>query len=162
MSNVLSHINAQNQPEMVDVSHKTSTLRTAEAEAVLRLPQVLLNTIKGDQMISPKGPVFHTAIIAGTQAVKRTHELIPFCHALPVEGISISIKPKKDGLMIRCRVKCVHKTGVEMEALTGASVAALTIYDMCKSVSHDIVIEQVRLLEKTGGKSDFYTGEENA
>lgn len=97
MSNVLSHINAQNQPEMVDVSHKTSTLRTAEAEAVLRLPQVLLDTIKGDQMISPKGPVFHTAIIAGTQAVKRTHELIPFCHALPVEGISISIKPKKTG-----------------------------------------------------------------
>jgi len=162
MSNVLSHINAQNQPGMVDVSHKKSTLRTAEAEAVLRLPQVLLDTIKGDQMSSPKGPVFHTAIIAGTQAVKRTHEMIPFCHALPVEGINISIKPKNEGLVIRCRVSCTHKTGVEMEALTGASVAALTIYDMCKSASHNMVVEQVRLLEKTGGKSYFYLGERNA
>lgn len=162
MSNVLSHINAQNQPGMVDVSHKTSALRTAEAEAVLRLPQALLDTIKGDQMTSPKGPVFYTAIIAGTQAVKRTHELIPFCHALPVEGINISIKPRRDGLVIRCRVSCTHKTGVEMEALTGASVAALTIYDMCKSVSHNMVIEEIRLLEKTGGRSDCYTGDENA
>lgn len=159
MNDSLSHINAENFPGMVNVSHKKNTLRTAEAEAVLHLPQVLLDAIKGDDMTSPKGPVFHTAIIAGTQAVKRTHELIPFCHALPVEGITITIKPVNDGLVIRCRIICTHKTGVEMEALTGASVAALTIYDMCKSVSHAMVIEQIRLLEKTGGKSDIHTGE---
>lgn len=162
MRDTLSHINAQNHPGMVDVSHKTNTLRTAEAEAVIRLPQALLETVKDDDITSPKGPVFHTAIIAGTQAVKRTHELIPFCHALPVEGIAITIKQINDNLVICCRVTCIHKTGVEMEALTGASVAALTIYDMCKSVSHAMVIEQVRLLEKTGGKSDIHTGEQNA
>lgn len=159
MGNSLSHINAQNQPSMVDVSDKAITLRTAEAEAVLRLPQEVLDAVKGDDINSPKGPVFHTAIIAGTQAVKRTHELIPFCHPLPVEGITITIKPKDDDLVIRCRVTCTNKTGVEMEALTGVSVAALTIYDMCKSMSHAMVIERIRLLEKTGGKSDIHAGE---
>lgn len=159
MGNSLSHINAQNHPSMVDVSDKAITLRTAEAEAVLRLPQEVLDAVKGDDITSPKGPVFHTAIIAGTQAVKRTHELIPFCHPLPVEGITITIKPKNDGLVIRCRVTCTNKTGVEMEALTGASVAALTIYDMCKSMSHAMVIGRIKLLEKTGGKSDIHAGE---
>ncbi len=158
MGNLLSHIDAQNRPGMVDVSDKTVTLRTALAEAILFLPKKVLKAIEGGDIVSPKGPVFHTAIIAGTQAVKRTHELIPFCHPLPLEGITITIKPKDDVLIIRCRVTCTHKTGVEMEALTGVSIAALTIYDMCKSMSHAMVIERIRLLEKTGGKSDIHTG----
>ena len=162
MGNALSHINAQNRPGMVDVSDKAVTLRTAVAEAILRLPHQVLKAIEGEDIISPKGPVFHTAIIAGTQAVKRTHELIPFCHPLPVEGITITIEPKDDVLVIRCRVSCTNKTGVEMEALTGASVAALTIYDMCKSISHAMVIERIRLMEKTGGKSDIHAGESYA
>ncbi len=159
MNNALSHIDAQNNPGMVDVSDKAITQRTAEAETILRLPYEVLEAMHGEDITSPKGPVFHTAIIAGTQAVKRTHELIPFCHPLPVEGIAITIKPKDDMLIIRCRVTCTNKTGVEMEALTGVSVAALTIYDMCKSMSHAMVIEQTRLLEKTGGKSDIHAGE---
>ncbi len=157
MGNSLSHINAQNQPSMVDVSDKAITQRTAEAEAILRLPPEVLEAMQNEDIASPKGPVFHTAIIAGTQAVKRTHELIPFCHPLPVEGITITIKPMDDMLAIRCRVTCTHKTGVEMEALTGVSIAALTIYDMCKSMSHAMVIERIQLLEKTGGKSDIHT-----
>ncbi len=143
---------------MVDVSDKAVTLRTAMAEAILCLPQKVLKAIEGKDIASPKGPVFHTAIIAGTQAVKRTHELIPFCHPLPVEGITITIKPKDDVLIIRCRVTCTNKTGVEMEALTGVSIAALTIYDMCKSMSHAMVIERIHLLEKTGDKSDIHAG----
>ena len=158
MSHSLSHINAHNHPGMVDVSDKTVSRRTTEAEAILQLPQAVLEAIQGDDINSPKGPVFHTAIIAGTQAVKRTHELIPFCHPLPVEGIAITIRPEGEQLIIRCRVTCTNKTGVEMEALTGVSVAALTIYDMCKSMSHAMVITQTKLLEKTGGKSDIHTG----
>ena len=158
MNNALSHIDAQNNPGMVDVSSKAVTQRMAEAEAILRLPHEVLEAMHGEDITSPKGPVFHTAIIAGTQAVKRTHELIPFCHPLPVEGIAITITPKDEQLIIRCRVTCTHKTGVEMEALTGVSVAALTIYDMCKSMSHAMVITQTKLLEKTGGKSDIHTG----
>ena len=158
MNNALSHIDAQNNPGMVDVSHKAVTQRSAEAEAILRLPPEVLQAMHGDDITSAKGPVFYTAIIAGTQAVKRTHELIPFCHPLPVEGITITIKPKDDTLIIRCRVTCTNKTGVEMEALTGVSVAALTIYDMCKSMSHAMVIERTHLLEKTGGKSDIQAG----
>ncbi|MCH9638308.1 MAG: cyclic pyranopterin monophosphate synthase MoaC [Betaproteobacteria bacterium] len=159
MNNALSHIDAQNNPGMVDVSHKAVTQRTAEAEAVLRLPRAVLEAMHDEDITSPKGPVFHTAIIAGTQAVKRTHELIPFCHPLPVEGIAITIKPNNDLLIICCRVTCTNKTGVEMEALTGVSVAALTIYDMCKSISHAMVIERIQLREKTGGKSDIHEGE---
>lgn len=158
MSHLLSHINKQNHPSMVNVSDKAVTMRTAEAESILHLPQSVLDAIQGDDINSPKGPVFHTAIIAGTQAVKRTHELIPFCHSLPVEGIVITIRQKNEQLIIRCHVTCTNKTGVEMEALTGVSVAALTIYDMCKSMSHAMVIAETKLLVKTGGKSDIHTG----
>ncbi|GJL73366.1 MAG: cyclic pyranopterin monophosphate synthase accessory protein [Nitrosomonas sp.] len=160
--NTLSHIDAQNRPCMVDVSGKAITLRTAVAEAILRLPHKIQEALEDGDITSPKGPVFHTAIIAGTQAVKRTHELIPFCHPLPVESITITIKPRNDVLVIHCLVSCTSKTGVEMEALTGVSVAALTIYDMCKAMSHAMIIEQIRLLEKTGGKSDIQTGEQYA
>jgi cyclic pyranopterin phosphate synthase len=96
--------------------------------------------------------VFDTAIIAGVQAVKRTHELIPFCHPLPIEHCDIDIDARGTRIVLRCTVATTHKTGVEMEALTGVTAAALTIYDMCKALSHDIVIESVRLLEKSGGR----------
>jgi cyclic pyranopterin phosphate synthase len=112
--------------------------------------------VQGDEIQSPKGPVFQTAIIAGTMAAKRTHELIPFCHPLGLESCKISVAMNEQGeAVIDCRVRVHHKTGVEMEALTGVSVAALTIYDMCKALSHDIVIGDIRLQSKTGGKSDF-------
>jgi cyclic pyranopterin monophosphate synthase len=104
---------------------------------------------------SPKGPVFDTAIVAGVMGAKRTHELIPFCHPLGIENCQIAIELLDDCAVIRCTVTVHHKTGVEMEALTGASIAALTVYDMCKALSHDIVIGDTRLVSKQGGKSDY-------
>ena len=153
---MLTHIDAENRPTMVDVSDKNPTLRTAVAEAVVVLPEVIRKLSHNGDLHSAKGPVFQTAIIAGTMAAKRTHDLIPFCHPLGIESCKIEIELNEHfEAVIRCRVKVHHKTGVEMEALTGASVAALTIYDMCKALSHDIVIRSTRLVTKTGGKSDF-------
>ncbi len=152
---MFSHIDKQNQPTMVDVSGKAATARTAHASARIRLPAAVRDAIDGDDIQTKKGPVFQTAIIAGTMAAKRTHELIPFCHPLGLESCKISIELDGDAAVIDCRVRVHHKTGVEMEALTGASVAALTIYDMCKALSHDMVIGEVRLQSKTGGKSDY-------
>jgi len=99
--------------------------------------------------------VFHTAIVAGVQAAKRTHELIPFCHPLGIENCRVDIDMQENDAVVRCTVSVHHRTGVEMEALTCASIAALTIYDMCKSLSHDIVIAETKLIAKQGGKSDF-------
>jgi len=153
---MFSHLDKDNQPTMVDVSSKAVTERRAHASARVSMPQAVLDAIQGDEIQTPKGPVFQTAIIAGTMAAKRTHELIPFCHPLGLESCKISIAMNKDGAaVIDCRVRVHHKTGVEMEALTGASVAALTIYDMCKALSHDMVIGDIRLEAKSGGKSDF-------
>lgn len=153
---MLTHIDKDNQPTMVDVADKRVTLRTAEAEAVVTLPPSVSGIARDGELHAAKGPVFQTAIIAGTMAAKRTHELIPFCHPLGIEGCKITIT-LTDALeaVIRCRVKVHHKTGVEMEALTGASVAALTVYDMCKALSHEIRIRETRLVSKTGGKSDY-------
>ena len=152
----LSHVDEHNQPTMVDVADKAITQRRAHARARVILPAAVRGAIDGGEIQGPKGPVFQTAIIAGTQAAKRTHQLIPFCHPLGIEGCKIQIALNDDGdAVIDCRVKVTHKTGVEMEALTGATVAALTVYDMCKALSHDIRITDIRLLEKTGGKSDF-------
>ncbi|MBS0612577.1 MAG: cyclic pyranopterin monophosphate synthase MoaC [Proteobacteria bacterium] len=144
---------------MVDVSAKTATLRTAVAESCVRFPAAVAAQLRHDGLRSPKGPVFETAVIAGVMAAKRTHELIPFCHPLGIENCKIDIELDGDTAMIRCAVRVHHKTGVEMEALTGASIAALTIYDMCKSLSHDIVIAETRLLSKQGGKSDVARSE---
>ena len=119
------------------------------------LPESLRALVSDGEIQSKKGPVIATAIIAGTMAVKKTHEIIPFCHPLPIEGIKFEINAVDEGFEIMCRVKATHKTGVEMEALTGASVAALTIYDMCKAVSPEIAINQTELLSKTGGRRDF-------
>jgi cyclic pyranopterin phosphate synthase len=151
----LTHLDAANRPTMVDVGAKAVTRREAVAEALVKFPASVARELARSGHRTKKGPVFDTAIIAGTLAVKRTHELIPFCHPLPVDHVSIEVLPRRGGLRITCKVAVEHRTGVEMEALTGATVAALTIYDMCKALSHDIVIERVRLMAKRGGKRDF-------
>jgi cyclic pyranopterin phosphate synthase len=143
---------------MVDVSDKTASKRTAVAEARVRFPPVVAAALRDNGLRSPKGPVFDTAIVAGVMGAKRTHELIPFCHPLGIENCHISIDLVGDSAVIRCTVTVHHKTGVEMEALTGASIAALTVYDMCKALSHDIVIGDTRLLAKDGGKSHYAQG----
>jgi cyclic pyranopterin phosphate synthase len=151
----LTHLDANLRPTMVDVSDKTATPRSATAEARVRFPAAVAAALRDNGLRSPKGPVFDTAIVAGVMGAKRTHELIPFCHPLGLEKCKITIELEQDTAVIRCTVGVHHKTGVEMEALTGASIAALTIYDMCKALSHDIVIADVRLLAKEGGKSSY-------
>ncbi len=154
----LSHVDSENRPTMVDVSDKSVSQRTAHAQSVVRLPQEVLSQVSGDEIATKKGPVFATAIIAGVMAAKKTHELIPFCHALGLESCKVAIGIAGDSAVIDCVCKVTHKTGVEMEALTGASVAALTVYDMLKALSHDIVISETRLIAKSGGKRDFDRG----
>jgi cyclic pyranopterin phosphate synthase len=141
---------------MVDVSNKEITKRTASATATVIFPEEIKKYFKDKELVTKKGPVYTTAIIAGVMAAKKTHELIPFCHPLPIENCKIDIHTNPHGnAHISCAVSLHHKTGVEMEALTGASVAALTIYDMCKALSHDIEISEIKLVTKTGGKSDI-------
>lgn len=152
----LTHLDEQNRPTMVDVSSKEVTHRVAVAEARVHFPASVAAALRESGHRTKKGPVFDTAIIAGVMAAKRAHELIPFCHPLPINKCNIEIDDTSDGeVVITCEVSVHHRTGVEMEALTGATVAALTIYDMCKALSHDIEIKGVRLVEKTGGKLDF-------
>ncbi len=156
MGSKLTHLDARNRPAMVDVGAKAVTQRTAVAEARVRLPRAVGAALKASGHRTKKGPVFDTAVVAGVMAAKRTHELIPFCHPLGIESCSIEISQRSGAeIVVRCRVSVHHRTGVEMEALTGASIAALTIYDMCKALSHDIRIEAVRLLEKSGGRRPF-------
>ncbi len=150
-----THLDPSLHPTMVDVGDKTPTKRTATAEARVRFPSAVATALRDSGLRSPKGPVFDTAIIAGVMAAKRTHELIPFCHPLAIENCRITIDLDGDAAVIRCTVSVHHKTGVEMEALTGAGIAALTIYDMCKALSHDIVIGDLRLLAKEGGRSSY-------
>jgi cyclic pyranopterin phosphate synthase len=149
----LSHVDAAGRPRMVDVGDKSVTRREAVAEVLVRFPAAVAKMLRDEGLRSKKGPIIDTAIIAGTLAVKRTHELIPFCHPLLIENCRIEAEfVSKKELQIRCTVAITHKTGVEMEALTGASVAALTIYDMCKALSHEIVIDGLHLVEKSGGR----------
>mmetsp|Transcript_41351 Transcript_41351/g.67061 ORF Transcript_41351/g.67061 Transcript_41351/m.67061 type:complete len:301 (+) Transcript_41351:1457-2359(+) len=160
----LSHIDdSSNMPRMVDVADKRITKRTARAQCRVLLPPVVAKCLQGGEIQAAKGPVFATAIVAGTMAVKRTSDLIPFCHPISVESCKISMSTAQAGEMgtevvIECTVGVHHKTGVEMEALVGCTVAALTVYDMCKAMSHHIVIREARLMEKTGGKSDIKHG----
>ena len=155
----LSHLDAANRPGMVDVGDKNITARSAAAQALVRFPVEVARALREGGMRAKKGPVIDTAIIAGTLAAKRTHELIPFCHPLMVERCTLSAEfVSETELAICCEVSVSQKTGVEMEALTGASVAALTVYDMCKSLSHEIVIAEVRLLEKSGGRRTVRDG----
>jgi len=150
-----THLDEAEHPTMVDVSGKIATRRSAVAESRVVFPAAVAAALRENGLRSAKGPIFDTAIIAGVMAAKRTHELIPFCHPLGIENCRVTIEMDGDAALIRCQVTVHHKTGVEMEALTGASVAALTIYDMCKALSHDIVIADTRLLGKHGGKSVY-------
>jgi len=155
MTHEFTHVDAQRQPAMVDVGGKAVTHRTAMARALVRFPAPVAEALREAGFETSKGPVFHTAIIAGVMAAKRTHELIPFCHPLGIENCRIEIDMNERAeAEVRCTVSVHHRTGVEMEALTGAAVAALTIYDMCKALSHEIVVAELRLLEKRGGKRD--------
>lgn len=140
---------------MVDVGAKAVTRRTARAQAVVALGPEIMQHLTGPDIMTKKGPVFQTAIIAGTMAAKRTDDLIPLCHSLGLDNCQITIATEGTEAIVDCLVSTEGKTGVEMEALVGASVAALTIYDMCKAFSHDIVIRETKLMEKTGGKRDF-------
>ena len=157
----LSHIDSGNRPQMVDVGGKPASVRTAHAIAVVALPPALAQRLEAGEIATPKGPVFQAAILAGIMGAKRTAELIPLCHPLALDDCRVEIEtrpPGADGSVeveIHCRARTQARTGVEMEALTGASVAARTLYDMGKSVTHGIVIREIRLLEKTGGKRDY-------
>lgn len=152
-ANRFTHLDERGSPRMVDVGGKAVTRRTARAQARVGFPPDAAQVFAANDYATAKGPVFHTAIVAGVLAAKRTHELIPFCHPLGLEDCNIAVNMSGDEAIVDCRVSLHGQTGVEMEALTGASVAALTIYDMCKSLSKGIVIRELRLLEKTGGKS---------
>ena len=155
---MFSHLDAQNRPAMVNVGDKPVTKRTAHAVAIVSLPPELAGLLRDGEITTKKGPIFHAAVLAGVMGAKKTSELIPLCHPLPLDDCQIEIKPDRDRaeIEIHCRVQTHAKTGVEMEALTGATVAALTLYDMAKAVSPAMAIKQVRLLEKTGGKRDYH------
>lgn len=155
---MFSHLDAQNRPAMVNVGDKPVTRRTAHAVAIVTLPGELAALVREGDIATKKGPIFHAAVLAGVMGAKKTSDLIPLCHPLPLEDCQIEIKTDvvRGEIEIHCRVQTSAKTGVEMEALTGVTVAALTVYDMAKAVTHGIVIKEIRLLEKTGGKSDYH------
>src|SRR5690606_40794047 len=141
--NEFSHIDKAGNPAMVDVSEKTATRRTAVAQAVVFLGKEIIKKIEAGELQSKKGPVFQTAIIAGVMGAKKTSELIPFCHPLGLENCQVSIVVRNKKVVIEASATITAKTGVEMEALTAATTAALTVYDMCKALSHDIVIDEI-------------------
>jgi cyclic pyranopterin monophosphate synthase len=157
----LSHIDASHRPRMVDVGGKKVTRRTAHAVAIVALPPALARLLEGGDISTPKGSIFQASVLAGIMGAKRTSDLIPLCHPLPLDDCSVEIvacPPAADGSVvveIHCRARTEARTGVEMEALTGASIAALTLYDMGKAATHGIVIREIRLLEKTGGRKDY-------
>jgi cyclic pyranopterin phosphate synthase len=151
-----SHLNKKGNPKMVNVSDKKITKRTAIAKASMFLGATIISHFKNEELITKKGPVFQTAIIAGIQGVKKTSELIPMCHPLLINGVDIDIQiVDSENIEVLCEVTIEGKTGVEMEALTGVNIACLTIYDMCKSIHQNMVIKEIKLVEKTGGKSDI-------
>ena len=150
-----THIDPSGNPTMVDVSEKKITKRTAKAQATVNVGEEIIALIQGNELITKKGPVFHTAIIAGVMGAKNTSSMIPFCHPLGLEDCQVQIHVKGNSIIIDSTARITAKTGVEMEALTAATVAALTVYDMCKAISHNIMIEEIKLMEKTGGKKDF-------
>ena len=156
MENKFTHLDASDNPSMVDVGQKIATKRTAKARSIVVLEDKIMDQLEGKEISTKKGPVFQTAILAGIMGAKKTGELIPLCHPLGMDNckIEIHINEARE-VVIDCTASITAKTGVEMEALTGASVAALTIYDMCKAFSHNIIIKETKLMEKTGGKRDF-------
>lgn len=140
---------------MVDVTEKKVTNRTATARSIVVLPAEILVQLTNGDLQTKKGSVFQTAIIAGIMAAKKTADLIPLCHPLGLDNCNVAISLNGQEVVIDCTASITAKTGVEMEALVGASIAALTVYDMCKAMSHDIIIKETKLIEKTGGKRDF-------
>jgi cyclic pyranopterin phosphate synthase len=154
-NNKLTHTDASGNPSMVNVSEKAVTRRTAKAQAIVHVGKDIIQQITQDELNTKKGPVFQTAILAGIMGAKKTSDLIPLCHPLGLEDCGITIKAREEDVVITSSATLSAKTGVEMEALTAATIAALTVYDMCKAMSHAIVIKEIRLLEKTGGKNDF-------
>lgn len=151
-----THLDEHHRAAMVDVGEKKISLRTAVAQSVVVLPEEVMQKFTDGDIQTKKGSVFQTAVIAGIMAAKKTGELIPLCHPLGLENCSINMQLQNENeIIIRCAVSISAKTGVEMEALTGVSIAALTVYDMCKALSHDIIIKETKLLQKTGGKNDF-------
>ena len=151
-----SHLNKKGNPKMVNISDKKITKRTAMAKASMFLGATIISHFKNEELITKKGPVFQTAIIAGIQGVKKTSELIPMCHPLLINGVDIDIQiVDSENIEVFCEVSIEGRTGVEMEALTGVNITCLTIYDMCKSIHQKMVIKEVKLVEKTGGKSDI-------
>ncbi|MBP6385731.1 MAG: cyclic pyranopterin monophosphate synthase MoaC [Pseudarcicella sp.] len=150
-----SHLDNNHQPTMVDVSDKNITKRTATAQATVLLTTEIMAAMKNGDIQTKKGAVIQTAILAGTMGAKKTPDLIPLCHPLGLESCKFTHKTLNNSIIITCTCTITSKTGVEMEALTGVSIAALTIYDMCKAFSHDIQIVETKLISKTGGKSDF-------
>jgi cyclic pyranopterin phosphate synthase len=154
---ILSHLDSDGDITMVDVSGKTATTREANATGQVRFPSEIYAQIKAADGMTKKGSITQTAHIAGIMAAKRTHDLIPLCHPLPLDkiGLSFEYNDALSSITVSAAVKVTHKTGVEMEALTAVSVACLTIYDMTKALSHDIVIDDIHLVKKTGGKSDY-------
>lgn len=152
-----SHINPAGHAAMVDVQHKKATQRTAIAQSIVELPtEVLAGLEHAGNLHSPKGSVFQTAVLAGIMAAKKTGDLIPLCHPIGLDNCHIDIHlDENQHVVIHCTATVFSKTGVEMEALVGASIAALTVYDMCKALSHDIVVRETKLISKTGGKRDF-------
>lgn len=151
-----SHLDKKGNPAMVDVGEKKISKRTAIARSVVELPAEVIALFEAGEIRTKKGPVFQTAILAGIMASKKTGELIPLCHPLGLDSCNLTIDLNQEGaVIIECTVKTEGKTGVEMEALVGASIAALTIYDMCKAFGHRMKIRETLLLEKTGGKNDL-------
>ena len=159
MSNSFTHLDTKGNPSMVDVGEKSITHRSATARSIVVVDDEIMQQFENEDIFTKKGSVFQIAIIAGVMAAKKTGDLIPLCHPLGLDNCQISVKIiAKNEIEILCTASLKGKTGVEMEALTGASIAALTIYDMCKALSHNIVIKETRLIEKTGGKKDFKLG----
>ena len=151
-----SHLDSDNRPKMVNVGAKNPTKRRAVAQAEMFLGREIMDQFEQGEILTKKGAVFHTAVIAGIQGAKKTSNLIPLCHPLSLNAVDIDIAGKdEESILIRCSVETEGKTGVEMEALTGASVAALTIYDMCKAITQRMIIREIKLLSKTGGKTDL-------
>ena len=150
-----THISKNGNPQMVNVSEKKISLRIAEAQATIDVGDEILSMIHDNELITKKGPVFQTAIIAGVMGAKKTSELIPFCHPLGLEDCQVKISVSNKLIIIDSKAVITSKTGVEMEALTAASIAALTVYDMCKAISHNIIIREIKLMAKSGGKKDF-------
>ena len=152
----LSHLDKNGRATMVDVGEKTVTKRTATARSIVSLPDEVLTQLVNGDLQTKKGSVFQIAVIAGIMAAKKTGDLIPLCHPLGLDNCNIAINLNENNeVIIDCTASITAKTGVEMEALVGASIAALTIYDMCKALSHDIIIKETKLIAKTGGKRDF-------